>query len=303
MTQKVLILGGSGKVGSHAAEAFWNAGWIVRQYNRKTDDMTKAAEGCDVIVNGLNPANYANWAENIPKITKQVIAAAQASGATVILPGNIYNFGLRTGALDENTPHQPNTRKGKIRVEMEHAYRVAGVQTIVLRAGNFICPQHNGDVMSMMILREAKAGKVTHAGTPGARQAFAYMPDLARAAVMLAEKRGELAQFEDVPFPGHSFTYLELQSHLSQATQRPFKLAAFPWWLMTMLSPFIEVFRELREMRYLYEMDHWISGEKFDKLLPDFTPTPLATVMEAGLPKEVHPNKTMRTSGEAIVAK
>ena len=86
MTQTVLILGGSGKIGTHAAEAFWNAGWTVRQYDRSTDDMTTAAMGADVIVNGLNPANYANWAKNIPAITQQVIAAAKASGATVIIP-------------------------------------------------------------------------------------------------------------------------------------------------------------------------------------------------------------------------
>jgi len=55
MTQTVLILGGSGKIGSHAATAFWNAGWTVRHYDRKTGDMTSAAMGADVIINGLNP--------------------------------------------------------------------------------------------------------------------------------------------------------------------------------------------------------------------------------------------------------
>lgn len=302
MTQRVLILGGSGKIGSHAADAFWNAGWEVRHFNRKTDDMTKAAIGCDVIVNGLNPANYANWKKNIPAITKQVIAAAKASGATVIIPGNIYNFGNQPGELNELTRQTPNTRKGAIRVEMEEAYRASGVQTIVLRAGNFIDPNGNGDIMSLFILREAKAGKITHGGNPDVRQAYCYVPDWARAAVELSEKRRALAQFEDIPFPGHSFTFAELKTHLDSSTGREFRLVAFPWWLMTALSPFVEVFRELREMRYQYEMDHWMGADKFNRLLPDFKPTPIAEVMEAGLPAEVHPDKTVRTSGQTIAA-
>lgn len=302
MTKTVLILGGSGKVGSHSAEAFWNAGWTVRQYDRATDDMTTAAMGADVIINGLNPANYANWAVNIPAITEQVIAAAKASGATVIIPGNIYNFGHHPGELNETTPHRPNTRKGRIRVEMEQAYRDAGVPTIILRAGNFIDPDHNGDVMSLLILREAKKRKIAYSGAPETMQAYAYMPDWARAAVALAEKRDTLTAFEDIPFPGHAFRSTDLKAHLDHVTGQSFRLRAFPWWIMTMLSPFLEVARELREMRYLYEMDHILGATKFNSLLPDFQPTPLAEVMEAGLPADINPDKVMGASGKTIAA-
>lgn len=286
MTQTVLILGGSGKIGVHAAKAFADAGWSVRNFDRKTDDMTVKAQGCDVIVNGLNPANYANWAQNIPAITKQVLAAAKASGATVIVPGNIYNFGNHPGELSEATPQNPHTRKGRIRVEMEAAYRASDVRTIVLRAGNFIDPLHNGDVMSLFVMRNVVAGKITHGGTPDARNAYAYVPDWAQAAVMLAEMRDTLGPFEDIPFPGHSFTWHDLKTHLEAATGRRFRLTAFPWWLITMLSPFVEQARELSEMRYLYEMDHRIGAEKFNRLLPEFKPTPLAQVIEAGLPDD-----------------
>ena len=111
MTKTVLILGGSGKIGSRAAEAFWNAGWQVRQFNRATDDMTRSAMGADVIVNGLNPPAYHDWERTIPAITEPVIAAAKASGAAVILPGNLYNYGDQPGILDENTPWNATTKR------------------------------------------------------------------------------------------------------------------------------------------------------------------------------------------------
>ncbi len=284
MTKTVLILGSTGKIGTHSAQAFAANGWNVRKYDRATD-LTQAAMGVDVIVNGLNPPAYKNWAENIPKITRDVIKAAKASGATVIIPGNVYNFGDNAGVWDENTPQKTRTKKGNIRIEMERTFRESGVPTIVLRAGNFIDPERNDDVMSVVLMRNIAKGKLTMMGRAGATQAYCFLPDWARAAVALANKRTELAKFEDIPFPGHSFTMEELKEGL-EATTGPLKFEGFPWWMMAALAPFWELARELREMRYLWNLDHQLSGKKFAKLLPDFDVTPLATVMIAGLPDD-----------------
>lgn len=302
MSQTVLVLGSSGKIGSRAAEAYWNAGWNVRQYDRKSGDMIAAATGADVIVNGLNPPAYHDWERTIPAITSQVIAAAKASGATVIIPGNIYNFGNQPGALDETTPQIATTKKGRVRIAMEQAYRASGVQTIVLRAGNFIDPAGNGDIMSLMIMRNIKKGIITAAADPETLQAYAYVPDWARAAVQLSERRKNLASFEDIPFPGHAFTTAELQSCIAKHTGRSMSIRRFPWWQITLLSPFWELARELREMRYLYAMPHQIGSEKFDKLLPDFTPTATEKVMLAGLPADIDPDHPVRTSDLPIAA-
>ncbi|MEO9865165.1 MAG: epimerase [Yoonia sp.] len=301
MAQTVLILGGSGKIGKHAAEAFWNAGWTVRHYKRGTD-MTAQAQGVDVIVNGLNPPKYNDWAKNIPAITSQVIAAAQSSGATVIVPGNVYNFGDKGGIWDEATPQAPVTEKGHIRVAMEAAYRDAGVQTIILRAGHFIDPGQDGDAYSMVHVAKVGKGVVTTLGDPDAMQAHAYLPDWARAAVKLAAMRNDLARFEDIPFPGHSFTINQLRDEMADALGKPMKLSYFPWRLMAFVAPFNEMIREFRKMRYLPNTSHQLGHEKFDRLLPDFKPTDLRTALLSGVPSDVHPDKVVHASGQAIVA-
>jgi nucleoside-diphosphate-sugar epimerase len=287
MTQTVLILGGSGKIGKHSAAAFAHAGWTVRQFDRKTGDMVKAAQDVDVIVNGLNPAKYHDWARTIPAITAQVIAAAKTSGATVIIPGNVYNFGNRGGEFNEMTPQEPHTSKGRIRVDMEQAYRDAGVQTIVLRAGNFLDPNQDGDIQSMLILKSARKGKLTTLGAPEVKQSHAYLPDWAKAAVMLAEMRARLAVFEDVPFPGHTFTMEELRQVVAERLGRPIKMVQFPWWLISLMAPFNEMMREFKEMRYLNDMSHWLGADKFNQLLPDFRKTDRKAAMLAGLPNDI----------------
>lgn len=279
MTSTVLILGGSGKIGRHATAAFQKAGWTVRQYDRKNGDMTRDAIGVDVIVNGLNPPGYHNWSQIIPQITRDVIAAARASGATVIIPGNVYNFGVEPGPWDENTPSRPVSRKGQIRVDMERAYRDAGVQTIVLRAGNFLDPERNGDIGSLILFKSIAKGKITFPGDPSARQAYCYMPDWARAAVALAEKRTSLAMFEDVPLGGLAFSATELQSLTREILGKDVRIVGFPWFVMKAASPVWELARELLEMRYLWSHPHSLSTEKLQSLLPDFQMTPAKTVI------------------------
>ncbi|MEC7763717.1 MAG: NAD-dependent epimerase/dehydratase family protein [Pseudomonadota bacterium] len=285
MTKTVLILGASGKIGTHAARAFARSGWEVRRFNRATDDMVQAAMGCDVIVNGMNPPNYHNWAEIIPQITRDVLTAARASGATVIVPGNVYVYGDTPGEWSETTPHGPVARKGAIRAEMEQAYRDSGVQTIILRGGNFIDPDAGDDVMSLMVLNRIAKGRITYAGPGNLVQPWCYLPDWARAAVALAERRNTLATFEDVPFPGHALTLDALKAEVEAMTGQTLRVGRFPWWAITLASPVWEMARELREMRYLWEVSHTLAPDRLNTLLPDFAPTPLRDVLRAALPE------------------
>jgi len=288
MQGNVLILGAGGKAGHHAARVFGAAGWQVGRYARGTD-MTAAAQGCDVIVNGLNPPDYHAWDRLIPEITASVIAAARASGATVIIPGNVYNFGEKGGVWSECTPHRPNSRKGRIRVEMEAAYRDAGIRTIILRAGNMIDPEVPGCVMRRVILKDIAKGRIVAPGRTDVVQPWAYVPDWARAAEGLAQIRERLKPFEDVPFPGHDFSLEDLRAGLAAQLGRPLRFAPFPWWALRAAAPFWELARELLEMRYLWDLPHSLDGRRLAQLLPGFRPSPLAAVFAAGLPATLRP--------------
>lgn len=302
MTGTVLILGPSGKIGTHAIHAFETRGWTIRRYTRGTD-MTAAAKGADVIVNGLNPPKYHDWANQIPAITQQVIAAAKASGAAVIVPGNVYVFGKNGGTWDENTPHRATSRKGRIRTEMEETYRRSGVQTILLRAGNFIDPNSDGDIFSVVTISDPSKRRITSLGDPSAMQSWVWLPDWAQAAAQLAEMRDNLAQFEDVPMPGLTFSHDELGRRLSHLTGQRYRVKMFPWLLMRVTAPFWELAREMMDMRALYDTPHRLGSVKFDRLLPDFRATAFDTVLASRvIDAQVDPDKAVRTSGKAVIA-
>jgi len=272
MKNKVLVLGASGSFGRNCAKAFATAGWEVRKFKRGQEDMTTAAHGADVIVNGLNPQNYQGWAVELPKIARQVSAAATASGATIIQPGNVYNFGAQAGEWDEHTPQAATTKKGRARIEMERILRESGAQVIILRAGDFVDTEDSGNFFDYLTGKLGK-GQFIYPGRMDAAHAWAYLPDMARAAVELAAQRRSLGGFEDVPFAGHNFTGEDLRLALAQLKKREIRLKRFPWGMMKLLSPFWGLAREMQEMRYLWDVPHSLNGDKMALLLPDFKAT------------------------------
>ena len=128
MTGTALILGASGRFGDEAAEAFWNAGWRIRLFDGEADTLEQSARGVDVIVNGWNPGEPGR-ANALAELTDQVIAAARATGATVLISGQAHGKG-HDG--DRFNPAKP----ARAHDQMEQAYRDAGVRTIVLGSGD-----------------------------------------------------------------------------------------------------------------------------------------------------------------------
>jgi len=303
MTRIALILGAKGRFGRACSGAFSDAGWEVRHFYRGTDDLMRAAIGAQVIVNGWNPA-YTEWAAQVPLLTGQVISAARASGATVIVPGNVYVFGAQTpGPWSEDAAHRAENPLGRIRVEMERTYRQSGVRTIVLRAGDFLDTEASGNWFDLIMTKDLAKGKFTYPGDPDLPHAWAYLPDLARAVVALAEKGEGLPVYADVPFAGYTLTGRDLLAAVNKVSLRPARLKSMAWLPLQLARPFWAMGRCLLEMRYLWNTAHRLDGTRLTTLLPGFRQTPLEVAIASALPsalldRDVQPDRTV-TTGQA----
>lgn len=294
---QVIVLGAKGRFGRAAVTAFANAGWDTRAFARNwkaparagiervTGDLhdaatlSRACAGCDVIVHAIHPP-YEDWSTEMPRMTKAVIAAAKDCGATVIFPGNVYNYGANSrDTYREDTPWDPTTRKGALRVAMEDAFRASGERTIVLRSGDFLEAQQSGNWFDTVIAAKAKRGKTTYPGPLDRVHAWAYLPDLARAAVMLAEKRETFGTFEEFCFEGYSLTGDALVSAIGKAAGRAQRVKPLAWPLVRLAGFFSKAMYEILEMQYLWSVPHRLSGAKLARTLPDFRPTPLDQAM------------------------
>ena len=285
MRKSVLILGANGRFGRHAAEAFWNAGWAIHTFDRQTDDLQVAARDMDVIVAAWNPA-YTDWAEQVLPLHRQIQNAAQISGATVIVPSNVYVYAPDAPLpWGPETPHGAQNPMGRIRIDMEQSYRDSGVQTIFLRAGDFMDTEQTDSWLDKVILKGLHKGRMTYPGPVNVPHSWAWLPDLAQAAVMLAEQRIDLDQIEDISFEGYTLTGSEMCAALSDATGLELGLTRMPWWPLALARPVWPMAKHLAEMRYLWNTPHQLDGSKLRRLCPDFRDTPISEalrIMAAG---------------------
>jgi nucleoside-diphosphate-sugar epimerase len=131
MTARVLVLGAAGRLGSKAAEAFRAAGWsvtvlvrpggaarapsrirVVEVHALDYDAVAEAARGADVVLHALNPA-YPDWSRLALPLAYSAINAAETAGATLLFPGNLYNYGSPTPAtIDETSRCAPPRARG-----------------------------------------------------------------------------------------------------------------------------------------------------------------------------------------------
>ena len=294
MTQTALILGASGRFGRHACAAFDHAGWHVRAFDRNRDDLMRAARGVDVIVNGWNPP-YSQWQATVPGLTRQVIAAAKASAATVIVPGNVYVYGPdMPPVIGPDVAHRAAHPLGRIRRDMEAAYRGSGVQTIILRAGDFLDDAASGNWFDRVIAKPLAKGRIAYPGPLDQPHAWAWLPDMAAAMVGLAEKRAGLRLFNDLAFPGYTLTGEELGAACGVAVGRPVVARRMNWLPIHLARPFWREAKHLLEMCYLWEVPHRLDGTALDVALPERPQTPLASALPRALQHQIDPDQPVR---------
>lgn len=303
----VMILGANGRFGRVAVDAFSSAGWHVIAQSRSaplqplprnttsllcdaldTNSLIGACAGnVEVIINGLNPA-YTEWDQRVAPLTKSVLELARATGALLMVPGNVYNFGSELPeVLAEETPQVPNTSKARVRIELERQMRLAatqGVRSVVIRAGDFLGGPGPGTWIDMVIAKKLHRQEVTYLGPVDVPHAWAYLPDLARVFVAVAEHRDELQPFDVFHYSGLTLTGLELVNALEHTMGRKFRLRQMPWWLLRLVSPLAPMCRALLEMRYLWQRPHRLNDAKLVALIGDMPRTAIGQALQDSLP-------------------
>ena len=296
MSARILVLGAAGRLGQKAAEAFRDGGWIVTSLVRPggaarapadTEVLEinaldhaaigKAARGADVVLHALNPP-YTDWSRLALPLAYSAVAAAETAGATLLFPGNLYNYGSPLPAIiDENTPMRPSSRKGQLRVAIEDRMMEAadrGVRTIVLRAGDFY-GGGAGSWFDLVLVKEISQRRITYPGPLEVTHEWAYLPDVASALLRLASVRETLPPFASFGFPGHAVTGRELMAAIARAMPGSLEIKRMTWWLIHALRPIVPLCRELSEIAYLWNEPHRINGSKLKAAIGNIPCTPL----------------------------
>jgi nucleoside-diphosphate-sugar epimerase len=260
-----------------AAGLIWHRGDAM-----SVADVAAAADGVSVIVHAVNPPGYRNWGELVLPMLDNTIAAARANQARIVLPGTVYNFGPDAFPdVDETSPQNPVTAKGRIRAEMERRLRVAassGASVLIVRAGDFFGPEAANNWFSQGLVKPGKpVTAITYPGRRGVGHQWAYLPDVAETMVRLLEQGEKLEAFAVFHMEGHwDADGTQMIDAIRSSVGNPnLKVRKMPWLLMRLLSPVVPLFRELAEMRYLWTTPVRMRNTRLNAVLGVEPHTPL----------------------------
>jgi nucleoside-diphosphate-sugar epimerase len=322
MTKTALILGATGGFGGAAAAALAARGWRLLALHRNPTEAAKMREdsvlgssavqwiagdamsctdvvaaarsvsgGVDVIIHGVNPPGYKNWRGLALPMLENAIAAAEVTAARLVFPGNVYNFGTDAfPTVAETASQKPNTRKGAVRVEMEALLQQAstdqGLRVLIVRAGDYFGADAAGSWLSTVMVKPGRKLKsVIYPGDLEIGHSWTYLPDLGETVARLLDRENALGRFESFHFAGHDLGRGgEMIDAFRQAVGREeLAVRALPWSLVALASPFVETLREVREMRYLWQMPVRLNNHKLRAFLGEEPHTPLDEAVAATL--------------------
>lgn len=296
-----LVLGATGGIGGEFASRLASGGWQVRALHRDPEragkdgrfqwikgdamvaaDVAKAAKGAALVVHAVNPPGYRDWDKLVLPMLDNTIAAAEANGARIVLPGTVYNYGPDAfPVITDDAPQNPLTRKGKIRQEMERRLKEAAgrgkARVLIVRAGDFFGPTAANSWFSQGLVKAGRRPKaITYPGKRGVGHQWTYLPDMAEVLLRLVEHEG-LDDFATFNMGGHwDSDGTAMIGAIRRVLDEPFlPVKNTPWLMMRLASPFVAFLKEVMEMRYLWKVPVRLDNARLMATLGSEPHTPL----------------------------
>ena len=296
MEKTALVLGATGGIGGETARALMAHGWKVRGLVRRArpgldagiawiegDAMDAAAvldaaQGAAATVHAVNPPGYRDWARLVPAMLANSIAAARAVDARLVLPGTIYNYDpAATPVAETDSPQQPATRKGRIRMEIERSIEASGVRALILRAGDYYGPRPGNSWLSQGMVKPGRVRSILYPGGNGVGHAWAYLPDVAETFARLLDRDAALSRFARFHFAGlWDADGTRFTRSIQEVLGRKLPVRGMPWWALPLVAPFNPTMREMIEMRAYWRHPVRLDNRALVAFLGEEPHTPLA---------------------------
>lgn len=224
------------------------------------------------------------WKQVWPRAMANFIAAAEKTNTRVVHVDNMYMYGPQDVPLHEDLPLtsyglKPSARSEATRL-WQRAAREGRVKWAALRAPDFYGPgvdrSHIGETGLVAIAQGKSANLLMEPDQP---HAFAYVPDIGRAAVTLLDADDSaFNQVWHVPC-APTRTPRQLLQLGADAAGQTLKLMALPSWLLPVIGVVSPVMREFSEMRFTWNRPYHVDATKFARRFwSDATP------FEVGIP-------------------
>lgn len=290
MSNIVTVLGASGNVGKLLVPFLAAKGYQVRAVGRSLpkfkennveniavdyesqDDLNRVSKDtvATYMLIGLEYKTSV-WQQQWPALVERIIESARVTKSKLIFFDNVYAYGLVAGTITEETPMNPETKKGAVRKILDEllleAIAKKEINTVIAKSADFYGPGITtsviGDRFFNLILNK---DTFEWFGNPEKKHNYTYVNDIPASLEALAT-----SYFTgNIHLPtGKAQTGFEFKELVEKLTGKTLKLSALrqstAWWL----GFFMPILKELHEMMYQSENDYDFSSAKFEKLFPE----------------------------------
>ncbi|HUU12073.1 MAG TPA: hypothetical protein VM182_00010 [Terriglobia bacterium] len=160
---------------------------------------------------------------------------------------------------------------------MRRATEDGSVRVIILRAGDYFGPTVRNGLVDPIFGNAAHGETLRTIGKMDIPHQWAFVPDLAKAAINLLALGDQLQPFDVVNFAGYVAPRQdEFFRMVARVAGHPdLAVRPTPWWILRIVGLFHGVVRELMELRYLFDTSIILRGSRLRHLLPQFADTPI----------------------------
>jgi nucleoside-diphosphate-sugar epimerase len=249
------------------------------------DAGSDAAKGAAVVYQCLN-APYTQWPELFPPMQRGVLAAAETSGALLVVLENLYGYGPTGGKpMTEDLPLAATSVKGTTRAamtaELLAAAEAGRVRFAIGRASDFFGPGvTGGSTLGERVFGNALAGRrADFIGNPDLPHTYSYVPDIAAGLATLGTDPRAEGQVWHLPGPptGTTRALLDL---VAADVGHPVGIRALPKLAVRALALVNHMLRGLAEMSYEFDEPFVLDTSKYESAF-GAAGTPLATAIAA----------------------
>jgi nucleoside-diphosphate-sugar epimerase len=219
--QVITILGAGGPIGDELAKILAASGKPFRLVSRNPKpaasgeifaaDLTdqeqtiRAVAGSSVVhlLVGLK-YDLRVWRDLWPRIMANTIEACKRAQAKLIFFDNVYMYGKVNGAMTEETPYAPCSKKGEIRAQIAttllNEVKAGNLSALIARAADFYGPDTEHGVPNVLVLEPfAKRKTASWLVNAAAPHSLTFTPDAARGVALLAERESAWNQVWHLP--------------------------------------------------------------------------------------------------------
>ena len=209
------------------------------------------------------------WSIMWPAIMQNAIDACKTHNAKLIFFDNIYCLGKVNGPMTEESPFNPNSKKGEVRADIAtqllNEIKAGNITALIARSADFYGPGCKTSMFNLLVTDNfAKGKKAQVMVSADFEHSFTHTPDCGQALWLLSQRNETFNQIWHLPTAHPALTIKEMINLAAKEFKMEPKFTTMSKGYIRFGGLFSKMVKELYEMLYQNDSNYIFDSSKFE---------------------------------------